>query len=175
MRATYGIVICSRALRAIELRVAGATFEDVAAELRVTRLRAQQICQRAPQIFGALMRRMAILEAKVETLEKALHERRYLRKKLLLEPIVDEDPVTILSITSRAQNVLRRAGILSIGQLCARGPDELLALGRCGQGSVESIQSALRQIDRHLRGWRPSDPQNLRLWQLNRARTKVPN
>jgi carbon monoxide dehydrogenase subunit G len=52
-------------------------------------------------------------------------------------------PIDVLNLTIRAWNSLRRDGIQTLGDLAARTPDQLLAIGNIGPASVAEISSRL--------------------------------
>jgi carbon monoxide dehydrogenase subunit G len=52
-------------------------------------------------------------------------------------------PIDVLNLPIRAWNSLRRDGIQTLGDLAARTPDQLLAIGNIGPASVAEISSRL--------------------------------
>jgi hypothetical protein len=61
--------------------------------------------------------------------------------------IDDLDSVEVLSLSARSMNVLRMAGVHTIGELRSTTDQSLLRHPSCGAKSVREIREALKSVD----------------------------
>ena len=59
--------------------------------------------------------------------------------------------IDILELSARAEHCLQRAGITTIGELCAMSEEELSKLRNMGKKTVEEVKAKLRKMGYELR------------------------
>lgn len=63
----------------------------------------------------------------------------------------DDASIDILDLSARAEHCLQRAGIGTIGELCAMSQEELSRLRNMGKKSVEEVKAKLGKLGNELR------------------------
>ena len=59
--------------------------------------------------------------------------------------------IDILELSARAEHCLQRAGVTTIGELCAMSDEELSRLRNMGKKTVEEVKAKLRKMGYELR------------------------
>ena len=59
--------------------------------------------------------------------------------------------IDILELSARAEHCLQRAGVTTIGELCAMSEEELSKLRNMGKKTVEEVKAKLRKMGYELR------------------------
>lgn len=60
--------------------------------------------------------------------------------------VSDDLSVEVLDLSARAEHCLQRAGIASIGQLCAMNEEELFRIRNMGKKTVEEVKDKLSKL-----------------------------
>lgn len=67
------------------------------------------------------------------------------------DPTCADASIDILDLSARAEHCLQRAGITTIGELCAMSEEELSKLRNMGKKSVEEVKEKLSKLGYELR------------------------
>ena len=67
------------------------------------------------------------------------------------DPTCCDASIDILDLSARAEHCLQRAGITTIGELCAMSQEELSRLRNMGKKSVEEVKEKLSKLGYELR------------------------
>ena len=62
------------------------------------------------------------------------------------DPTCGDTSIDILDLSARAEHCLQRAGITTIGELCAMSEEELSKLRNMGKKTVEEVKAKLRKM-----------------------------
>ena len=121
--------------KAFDLRAQGLTYKQIGTELDCSNVRAGQIV--------AQQKRLILKKGEAEVTEELLNQRRL--------DFLKRHSVEILDISIRANNCLRNAEILTIGELIGRSEKELRKSQHFGPKSLVEIKHELLGIGLMLR------------------------